>query len=90
MPLTAKNSKGISCFPKSEHGAIAGVNLFFTCLSAVIGPLAMAAVSDAMGHPRYGFILATGFAALLSLGLFLNWVFDPTREHLNRLEATEY
>ena len=84
------NSKGISCFPKSEHGAVAGVILFFTCVSAVLGPLAMAAVSDAMGHPKYGFILATGFAALLFLGLFLNWVFDPTREQLNRLEATEY
>jgi len=31
------NSKGISCFPKSEHGAVAGVILFFTCLSAVLG-----------------------------------------------------
>src|ERR1035438_6443348 len=75
------NSKGISCFPKSEHGAIAGVILFFTCLSAVMGPLAMGAVSDAMGHAKYGFILATGFSALLFLGLFFNWVFDPTREH---------
>ncbi len=84
------NSKGISCFPKSEHGAIAGVILFFTCLSAVVGPLAMGAVSDALGHPRYGFILATGFSALLFLGLFFNWIFDPTREHLKRLEATEY
>jgi fucose permease len=84
------NSKGISCFPKSEHGAIAGVILFFTCLSAVTGPLAMGAVSDAMGHAKYGFILATGFAALLFAGLFFNWVFDPTREHLSRLEATEY
>jgi MFS transporter, FHS family, L-fucose permease len=84
------NSKGISCFPKTEHGAIAGVILFFTCVSAVVGPLAMGAVSDAMGHAKYGFILATGFAALLFLGLFFNWIFDPTREHLNRLEATEY
>ncbi len=84
------NSKGISCFPKSEHGAVAGVILFFTCLSAVIGPLAMGAVSDAMGDPRYGFILATGFAVLLFAGLLLNWVFDPTRELLKRLDATEY
>jgi fucose permease len=84
------NSKGISCFPKSEHGAVAGVILFFTCLSAVVGPLAMGAVSDAMGHPKYGFILATGFAALLFLGLLLNWIFDPTRELLSRLDETEY
>lgn len=84
------NSKGISCFPKSEHGAIAGVILFFTCLSAVVGPLAMGAVSDAMGHPKYGFILATGFAGLLFVGLLLNWIFDPTREILSRLDRTEY
>jgi FHS family L-fucose permease-like MFS transporter len=84
------NSKGISCFPKSEHGAVAGVILFFTCLSAVLGPLAMGAMSDAMGHPKYGFFLATGFAGLLFLGLLLNWIFDPTRELLNSLDATEY
>lgn len=35
------NSKGISCFPKSEHGAVSGVILFFTCVSAALGPLAM-------------------------------------------------
>jgi FHS family L-fucose permease-like MFS transporter len=84
------NSKGISCFPKSEHGAIAGVILFFTCLSAVLGPLAMGAVSDAMGHPKYGFVLATGFAGLLFVGLLLNWMFDPTRELLSWVDKTEY
>lgn len=84
------NSKGISCFPKSEHGAVAGVILFFTCVSAVVGPLAMGAVSDATGQPKYGFILATGFAALLFLGLLLNWVFDPTRKLLHRLDELEY
>ena len=40
------NSKGISCLPKSEHGAGAGVILFFTCLSAVLAPLAMGAIGD--------------------------------------------
>jgi fucose permease len=84
------NSKGISCFPKTEHGAVAGVILFFTCLSAVVGPLAMGAVSDAMGHAKYGFVLATGFAGLLFAGLLLNWMFDPTRELLNQLDETEY
>jgi hypothetical protein len=84
------NSKGISCFPKSEHGAVAGVILFFTCLSAVVGPLAMGAVSDAMGDTKYGFILTTGFARLLFAGLLLNWMFDPARELLNRLDETEY
>jgi fucose permease len=84
------NSKGISCFPKSEHGAVAGVILFFTCLSAVLGPLAMGAISDAMGHPKYGFMLATAFAGSLFAGLLMNWIFDPTRELLSRLDRTEY
>jgi len=41
------NSKGISCLPKAEHGAAAGVILFFTCVSAVLAPLAIGAVADA-------------------------------------------
>ncbi len=59
------NSKGISCFHKSEHGAVAGVILFFTCVAAVVGPLSMGAVSDSLGDPKFGFFLATGLAALL-------------------------
>jgi hypothetical protein len=50
----------------------------------------MGAVSDAMGHPKYGFILATAFAGLLFAGLLLNWIFDPTHDILNRLYQTEY
>jgi fucose permease len=46
------NSKGISCFPKAQHGAAAGIILFFTALSAALGPLAMGVVSDAAGDPR--------------------------------------
>jgi len=84
------NSKGISCFPKSEHGAVAGVILFFTCVSAVVGPLAMGAVSDAMGQPKYGFVLAAGFAALLFLGLLFNWIFKPARILLGQLDHSEY
>jgi len=38
------NSKGISCFRKPEHGAVSGVILFFTCVAAVLGPLAMGAI----------------------------------------------
>ncbi len=84
------NSKGISCLPKSEHGAGAGVILFFTCLSAVLAPLAMGAVSDAMGGPRYGFLLATGFAALLFTGLLLNSIFDPTKVTFAQADQREY
>jgi FHS family L-fucose permease-like MFS transporter len=64
--------------------------LFFTCRSAMVGPLAMGAISEAMDDTKYGFILATGFAAFLFAGLLLNWVFDPTRELLSRPDKTEY
>ena len=84
------NSKGISCLPKSEHGAGAGVILFFTCASAVLAPLAIGAVSDAFGHIEYGFALATGFAALLFIGSLFNWLRNPTRSVLERLDVTEY
>jgi FHS family L-fucose permease-like MFS transporter len=84
------NSKGISCFPKSEHGAVAGVILFFTCAAAALGPLAMGAVSDTFGHPKYGFILAAVFAALLFVGLLLNWIYDPARKRLATLDSSEY
>jgi fucose permease len=84
------NSKGISCFRKAEHGAIAGVILFFTCAAAVVGPLAMGAVSDSFGSPQYGFILATGLAGLLFISLLLNWIVNPTRQILQQLDVTEY
>lgn len=84
------NSKGISCLPKVEHGAGAGVILFFTCLSAVLAPLAMGAISDTMGGPVYGFVLATGFAALLFIGLALNWMFNPTRRVFRQVDETQY
>jgi len=84
------NSKGISCFPKTEHGTIAGVILFFTCAAAALGPLAMGAVSDLFGHIKYGFVLATIFAALLFLGLLLNWIYNPARVRLAELDSSEY
>lgn len=84
------NSKGISCFPKSEHGAVAGVILFFTCGAAALGPLAMGAISDVFGHARYGFVLAAAFAALLFAGLLLNWLYDPSKERLALVDSTEY
>jgi FHS family L-fucose permease-like MFS transporter len=84
------NSKGISCFPKTEHGAVAGVILFFTCAAAALGPLAMGAVSDALGHPKYGFVLATVFAALLFAGMLLNWIYNPAKDRLVKLDSSEY
>jgi fucose permease len=84
------NSKGISCFHKPEHGAVSGVILFFTCVAAVLGPLAMGVVSDHFGDPKYGFVLATVFAALLFVALLLNQIFNPARNRLQRLDHSEY
>jgi fucose permease len=84
------NSKGISCFPRSQHGAVAGVILFFTAFAAAAGPLAMGAVSDALGDIKYGFVLATGFAALLFAGLLINRVFDPAGARLARRDDSDY
>jgi len=76
------NSKAISCFPSHRHGAAAGVILCFTALAAALGPLAMGIVSDAWQTPRAGFVLATGFAALLLAGLLVNAARDPSRTRL--------
>jgi fucose permease len=84
------NSKGISCFQKSEHGAVAGVILFFSCLGAGLGPLAMGVASDLFGGPKYCFVLATLFAVLLFAGLVYNWIADPTRQRLDALDASDY
>lgn len=84
------NSKGISCFPKSEHGAVAGVILFFTCAGAAFGPMAMGAVSDLFGGLKAGFMLATVWASLLFLVLLYNWIANPTREVLLRSDQSEY
>jgi fucose permease len=84
------NSKGISCVPKDEHGAAAGVILFFTCVSAVVAPLAMGALSDVTGQIAYGFWLATGLAALLFAGLLVNWLANPTAVVLADVDATDY
>src|SRR5690606_22812683 len=60
------NSKGISCFPKHEHGSVAGVILFFTAAGAATGPFVMGVVSDILGgDAKYGFIVASVFTAIL-------------------------
>jgi fucose permease len=84
------NSKCISCFGKAEHGAVAGVTLFFTAVAAAIGPLAMAAVSDSSGGARAGFMLATVFAALLAIGLVYNWLRNPAGARLAQRDQSEY
>jgi fucose permease len=83
------NSKGISCFRKSEHGAAAGVILFFTAIAAAAAPLAMGAVSDALGGVQYGFWLATGFSFLLFAGLVVNVALDPAKRRLQEFERLD-
>lgn len=73
------NSRGISAFAADRQGAAAGILLGFTAVAAAVGPFAMAAVSDHYGDPKFGFILASGFACLLALGLCVNWWLHPAR-----------
>jgi fucose permease len=82
MVYPTLNSKGISCFPKHRHGAIAGVLLFFTALAAALGPLAMALIGDYCGDVRYGFYLAAAFACgLFGLMTYNLWA-KPTEARL--------
>lgn len=85
------NSKGISCFPKTQHGGVAGVILFFTAAGAALGPLTMGAVSDAFDkNAKVGFLVATIFASLLLLGAIFNLIFKPTKLRLQMLNQSEY
>lgn len=76
------NSKGISCFDRQQHGAVAGLLLAFTALAAALGPLLMGMVGDAFGDVRYGFYLATVIALLLCAGSWLNWRYQPAAARL--------
>jgi FHS family L-fucose permease-like MFS transporter len=85
------NSKGISCFPKSQGGSVAGIILFFTAAGAALGPLSMGVISDAFGgNALYGFILATVFAGILLIGTVYNLIKKPTEERLGEIEESEY
>ena len=85
------NSKGISCFPKTSHGSVAGIILFFTAAGAAIGPLSMGVVSDMFGSDaKYGFMLATLFAVILFVGFLLNMIYKPTFTRISKLNESEY
>lgn len=83
------NSKGISCFPRTDHGAVAGIILFFTCAGAGLAPLAMGAVSDKAGDPAYCFVLATFCAGILLTGFAVNWWRDPVARRMQALGGKE-
>ena len=85
------NSKGMSCFKKSQHGAVSGVILFFTCVSAAIVPLAMGTISDHFGgEARFGFMFATALTAVLFGLLIFNAIKDPASDRLRTTDASEY
>ena len=84
------NSKGISCFRKSEHGAVGGVILFFTCGGAALAPFLMGVVGDYFHSPKAGFVLATGFAAVLFMGSLWNAIAEPAKARLQASDDSEY
>lgn len=86
------NSKGISCLPKAQHGAAAGLILFFTAVSAAFAPLLMGYVSDvfADGDMALGFRLATAFAGLLFAFAIYNLIADPAGGALAEADSQEY
>jgi MFS transporter, FHS family, L-fucose permease len=86
------NSKGISCCPKAEHGAAAGLILFFTALSAALSPLAMAWAADtfAGGDLKIGFVLATVCAGLLFAMCAWNWLIKPAKSALLEADTSQY
>lgn len=86
------NSKGISCLPKAQHGAAAGLILFFTAVSAAFAPLLMGYVSDVFGggDMAIGFALATVFAGLLFVFAIYNLLADPAGVVLAQADSSEY
>ncbi|MXP26721.1 MFS transporter [Altererythrobacter indicus] len=84
------NSTGISCFDKSRHGSIAGFLLFFTCIGAVIAPLAMGAVGDMLGNSDYSMILGSLFATLLAILCLWNVARQPIAKKLAERNAEDY
>jgi fucose permease len=81
------NSKGIGCVMPSDQGSVAGVILFFTCLGAILGPMAMSVLSDLTGSAGVGFQLATAFCAVFFVGALFNFVRKPAHARLAEAEA---
>lgn len=84
------NSTGISCFDKGRHGAVAGLLLFFTCVSAVLAPLAMGALGDALGDSKYAIVLGAIFATLLVVQCGWNAMRRPFSDRLARRNRADY
>ncbi|WP_235913193.1 MFS transporter [Croceibacterium salegens] len=84
------NSTGISCFDKGRHGSIAGLLLFFTCISAVFAPLAMGALGDALGDSKYAIVLGAVFATMLVAQCTWNVLRQPFAARLIERNEDDY
>ncbi len=84
------NSKGISCFEKNRHGQAAGLLLFFTCISAVLAPLAMGLLGDTFGDAKFSLYLATACALILAVLALWNAMADPTKARLDERDGADY
>jgi fucose permease len=84
------NSTGISCFDKGRHGAVAGLLLFFTCVSAVLAPLAMGALGDALKDSKYAITLGAIFATLLVAQCGWNLLRRPFTQRLAHRDRADY
>jgi len=84
------NSTGISCFDRSRHGSIAGFLLFFTCIGAVIAPLAMGAAGDLAGNTDYSMALGGAFATVLAALCLWNYIRQPIAARLAARNSEDY
>ena len=84
------NSTGISCFDKNRHGSIAGFLLFFTCVGAVLAPLAMGAIGDLAGGIEYSMGLGAVFAVLLAMLCLWNRRAQPAQAKLALRNSEDY
>ncbi|BAK65494.1 putative sugar transporter [Sphingobium sp. SYK-6] len=84
------NSTGISCYEKSRHGSIAGLLLFYTCVSAVLAPLAMALLGDWLGDSGYSILLGALFATALTGLCLWNWRRAPFAARLLARNQADY
>lgn len=84
------NSTGISCFDKNRHGSIAGFLLFFTCVGAVVAPLAMGAIGDLTGNTDYSMALGGGFATGMALLCLWNFARQPIAAKLAERNRQDY
>ena len=84
------NSTGISCYDKGRHGSIAGLLLFFTCISAVFAPMAMGALGDALRDSAYSLVLGAVFATLLVVQCAWNLSRKPFAAMLAQRNVADY